>query len=103
MVGQAVGGMTYYNATAEIKFPVPLLPRSYGISMALFADAGTLYDNDYTGTFNVLDTDGLRASVGASLIWESPFGPLRADFAHAVQKEAYGEEQTFHFGISSSF
>ena len=44
-----------------------------------------------------------RASVGASLIWSSPFGPLRVDYAIPVVKEDFDEEQRFKFGISSSF
>ena len=28
-----------------------------------------------------------RASVGASLIWASPFGPLRVDYAMPVVKQ----------------
>ena len=100
---QAVGGMTYYNATAEVKFPLPFLPRSYGISAALFADAGTLYDNDYSDTVAISDSSELRASVGASIIWESPFGPLRGDFAHVLTKEAFDETQVFRFGVSSNF
>ncbi|MEP0943805.1 MAG: outer membrane protein assembly factor BamA [Rhizobiaceae bacterium] len=99
---EAVGGTTYYNATAEVRFPFFFLPRSYGISAALFADVGTLYDNNTVATA-VQDSQSLRASVGASIIWESPFGPLRADFGHAVLKESFDETQIFRFGISSSF
>ena len=44
-----------------------------------------------------------RASVGASLIWSSPFGPLRVDYAIPVVKEDFDQEQRFKFGISSSF
>ncbi|MEP5181613.1 MAG: outer membrane protein assembly factor BamA [Rhizobiaceae bacterium] len=103
--GLAVGGLTYYNATAEVKFPLPLISRSYGISAAFFAEAGTLYDNDYKsfpGTM-IQDSDGIRASVGASIIWESPFGPLRGDFSHVLLKESFDETQFFRFGVSSSF
>jgi outer membrane protein insertion porin family len=99
---EAIGGTTYYNATAEVKFPFLFLPRSYGISLALFADVGTIYNND-TVAVAVQDSQNLRASVGASIIWESPFGPLRADFAHALMKEDFDETQVFRFGISSSF
>lgn len=100
---EAVGGTTYYNATAEVRFPMLFLPRSYGISAALFADVGTLYDSAYSGRTTIQDSSSVRASVGASIIWESPFGPLRADFGHAVLKESFDETQIFRFGISSSF
>ena len=35
------------------------------------------------------DTPAVRASVGASLIWDSPFGPLRFDFAYPILKQSY--------------
>ena len=44
-----------------------------------------------------------RASVGAGLIWASPFGPLRVDYAYPVMKEENDEVQNFNFGISTRF
>ena len=44
-----------------------------------------------------------RASVGAGLIWASPFGPLRVDYAFPVVKEDTDEVQEFNFGISTRF
>jgi outer membrane protein insertion porin family len=29
----------------------------------------------------------VRASVGAGVLWDSPFGPLRLDYAYAFSKE----------------
>ena len=45
----------------------------------------------------------LRASVGIGLIWASPFGPLRVDYAWPVAKEDFDRVQNLKFGISSSF
>lgn len=99
---EALGGTTYFNATAEVQFPAPLLPRSYGLRGALFAEAGTLFGSDLSDpTAN--DDESIRASVGASLIWDSPFGPLRADFAYPVAKESYDRTQFFRFGVSTKF
>ena len=44
-----------------------------------------------------------RASVGAGLIWASPFGPLRVDYAVPVVKEDFDEVQEFSFGVSTRF
>ena len=101
--GESLGGKTYYNATAEVRFPMLFLPRSYGISAALFADAGTLYDSDYSGAVAINDSDSIRGSVGASLIWDSPFGPLRADFSHVLAKQSFDNTEFFRFGVSSNF
>ena len=102
---EALGGTTYVNATAEVQFPMFFLPRAYGVRGALFADVGTLYGNRFAGTpgTNIVDDAELRASVGASVLWDSPFGPLRADFAYPIAKADYDEEQFFRFGVSTRF
>jgi outer membrane protein insertion porin family len=104
-----LGGTTYFHASAEAQFPIPVIPESFGLKGAVFADAATLYGNDVRNS-----TDGAlsatasrdmewRASVGAGLIWASPFGPLRVDYAVPLKKEDSDEEQNFNFGISTRF
>ncbi|MGI9366648.1 MAG: outer membrane protein assembly factor BamA, partial [Rhizobiaceae bacterium] len=105
LTGEALGGLIYYNAQAEIKFPFFFLPRSYGVYGAIFAEAGTLYDNDFVQPTagRTLDSDSIRASVGASVIWDSPFGPLRADFAHILREESFDRTEPFRFGVTTAF
>jgi len=100
-----LGGRTYFHATAELQFPVPGVPQSFGLRAAAFADAATLYGNSLSGTgFTVSGANmAWRASVGASLIWASPFGPLRIDYAIPVMKEDGDEVQNLNFGISTRF
>jgi outer membrane protein insertion porin family len=114
--GDALGGQYYWNATAEMNFPAPFLPESYGIRGAIFADAGSLWGVDAqsraainniatpvpNGVGNVND-NSIRASVGASIIWNSPFGPLRFDYAEPIMQEKYDEIRQFSFGVSTSF
>ena len=45
----------------------------------------------------------IRASVGAGIIWDSPFGPLRIDYAIPVQKQPTDNVQEFNFGMTSQF
>jgi outer membrane protein insertion porin family len=105
VTGDTLGGTTYFTASAEATFPLPLISRDAGFRGAVFADAGTLYGNDVNlGGDAVRGTDMTwRASVGASVIWTSPFGPLRFDYAIPVVKESFDEIQRFKFGISSQF
>ena len=49
------------------------------------------------------DSAAVRASVGASLIWDSPFGPLRFDFAYPLLKQSYDRLQWFQFGGGARF
>ena len=45
----------------------------------------------------------VRTSVGVGLIWASPFGPLRFDYAVPLTKGQYDRVQQFKFGGGTSF
>jgi outer membrane protein insertion porin family len=49
------------------------------------------------------DSPAVRASAGASIIWDSPFGPLRFDFAYPFLKQSYDRTQFFSFGGGTKF
>ncbi|WP_267361770.1 BamA/TamA family outer membrane protein, partial [Methylobacterium sp. GC_Met_3] len=36
---------------------------------------------------NVHDKAVIRSSIGASILWNSPLGPIRFDYAYAVTKD----------------
>ncbi|WP_395446758.1 outer membrane protein assembly factor BamA [Aminobacter sp. UC22_36] len=102
--GEHLGGTTYFNASAEAQFPIPVVPESFGLRGAVFADAATLYGSKVSGVNFGTSTDmELRASVGVGLLWASPFGPLRIDYAMPVQKQEGDDTQEFNFGISTRF
>ncbi|ENN94844.1 outer membrane protein assembly factor BamA [Bartonella vinsonii] len=103
-----LGGTTYINATAEVQFPVPVVPEGLGLRGALFADVATLYGNKYQPVFQgeapVTHTkNSWRSSAGVSLIWDSPFGPLRFDYAWPIKKQEGDRLQKLNFGISTKF
>jgi outer membrane protein insertion porin family len=106
----ALGGRTYWATTAEVRFPLPFVPDDLGLTGAVFADAGSLWNaNDLakemhkSGDIVLGDDASIRSSVGASIMWQSPVGPIRMDFAKALTKEKYDEEQFFRFGASTKF
>jgi outer membrane protein insertion porin family len=101
--GIPLGGQNYVAATAEVQFPFPFMPPDFGLRGAVFADAGTLFGIDKPAGVNVNDDASIRSSVGASLLWASPFGLLRADFAYALTKESYDETQVFRFSAGTNF
>ncbi|MER8435561.1 outer membrane protein assembly factor BamA [Mesorhizobium sp. M1393] len=98
-----LGGTTYFNASAEAQFPMPVIPESFGLRGAVFADAATLYGNDVAGVDPSTTGMEWRASVGLGMMWASPFGPIRIDYAIPVLKEDTDDVQEFNFGISSRF
>ena len=103
--GEHVGGTTYFHGSVEAQFPVPVLPESFGVRAAVFADAGTLYNMPAAVAMEPVASNGsaIRASVGAGIIWDSPFGPLRIDYAIPVQKQPTDNVQEFNFGMTSQF
>ena len=102
--GDAIGGTTYFTASAEVTFPMPAFPEDFGLRAALFADAGTLYGNEVSNASGVVGTDAaIRASVGAGIQWASPFGSIRFDYAVPVVKEDFDEEQQFRFSMANQF
>ena len=101
--GDHLGGTTYFNASAEAQFPLPVIPESFGLRGAVFADAATLYGNKLEDVAANSVGMKLRASVGVGLMWASPFGPIRIDYAIPVKKESTDNVQEFNFGIATRF
>lgn len=54
------------------------------------------------GLFTVDDL-ALRASAGVSIFWDSPFGPVRFDFAEAFIREDYDKAEFFRFSTRTGF
>jgi len=117
LTGDALGGSTYWSATAEVRFPLPFIPDDLGMSGAFFADVGSLYGagagakaintqcggGDSKVGICLADSSAIRASVGGSILWNSPLGPLRLDIAKAIIKQDFDEEQLIRFGASTKF
>ncbi|MBN9039936.1 MAG: outer membrane protein assembly factor BamA [Rhizobiales bacterium 62-47] len=126
--GDALGGTQYWGASAELQMPFWFLPKEVGLKGAVYADAGQL--SGYKGPTSWIQTgevnapgcipatgssvgtcaglqydDGniVRTSVGVGLIWQSPFGPLRFDYAVPITKGKYDRVQEFRFGGGTTF
>jgi outer membrane protein insertion porin family len=110
----ALGGTLYWGATAELQMPIWFLPKEIGLRGSVYADAGSLWG--YRGPTSSIGTpittgevitvqDGhiVRSSVGVGVIWDSPFGPLRFDYAVPLSKASYDRTQYFRFGGGTSF
>ncbi|MET4067670.1 outer membrane protein insertion porin family [Bradyrhizobium sp. S3.2.6] len=129
----ALGGTKYWGASLELQMPFWFLPKEVGLKGAVYADAGGLFDyqgpttwsvtNEMTTTRNSTCTPStvnpastgtctglvydngnvVRSSVGVGLIWASPFGPLRFDYAVPLTKGKNDRTQEFRFGGGTSF
>src|SRR3984893_8773697 len=118
--GDALGGTLYWGASLELQTPIYFLPKDAGIKIAASADAGSLWNyqgpTSWAATGEVLSGSicaappcpldnamHIRSSVGVGLIWNSPFGPLRFDYAVPLKQEPYGRTQRFRFGGGAKF
>ncbi|MBR0705200.1 MULTISPECIES: outer membrane protein assembly factor BamA [Bradyrhizobium] len=129
----ALGGTKYWGASLELQMPFWFLPKEVGLKGAVYADAGGLYDYKGPTTWSVTnemttpsnsgctpsttnpatpgtctgliydDSRVIRSSVGVGLIWQSPFGPLRFDYAVPLSKGKYDRTQEFRFGGGTTF
>lgn len=95
------GGTRYWATSAELQTVIPYLPPVFGLKAAVFADAGSVFGYGgpaLSSSFALADGQTIRSSLGAGLIWSSPFGPLRVDYAMPVTKASYDVTQRLHFG-----
>ncbi|MGF1649688.1 MAG: outer membrane protein assembly factor BamA [Hyphomicrobiaceae bacterium] len=102
----SLGGTTFWATTAEVRFPMPLVPSELGMTGAVFADAGSLFgatDDAKNFAVDLADDASIRASAGVSLLWSSPVGPIRFDYAWPLARESYDKVQQFRFGASTNF
>jgi outer membrane protein insertion porin family len=127
----SIGGRTYAIGTVELSFPVGI-PEEWGIEGSVFSDFGTVFNSGVDSVMaetgdcsygrnnpaeppddagnnannvncDVFDTAELRATIGAGLIWQSPFGPLRFEAAYPLLKADYDETEWFRFSVGSRF
>ncbi|WP_407160145.1 outer membrane protein assembly factor BamA [Bradyrhizobium sp. STM 3557] len=88
-------GPTSWAATGEFNAPGCIRPT---------AATATVPANPGTCTGLVFDDSSkVRSSVGVGLVWASPFGPLRFDYAVPLTKGQFDRTQEFRFGGGTSF
>lgn len=102
--GEPLGGKKYYVGTAEFRFPLGL-PRELGIYGALFWDNGVLtgVEKNLKTQNEILDKAEYRSSVGLSIAWASPVGPIRLDFSKILQQAKQDRTQRFNFNLGTNF
>ena len=101
ITGDALGGNSYYTGTVEYSFPIGL-PDDLGIKLAVFADAGSLWNVEAEGD-EVFDSTAIRVSSGVGVAWRTAFGLIRVDLAEALLKEEQDETEMVRFSFGSRF
>ncbi|VAW09979.1 Outer membrane protein assembly factor YaeT [hydrothermal vent metagenome] len=101
--GDALGGTNFVGTSAEVRFPFYGIPEEFGITGAAFVDAGTVFGTPASGGATVNDISDIRAAAGVSIIWDSPLGPLRADFSEPFLSQSFDETKFFQFSGGFKF
>lgn len=90
VTGMPLGGELAATGRGELELPVI---RSLGISVTGFADIGGLYDRSGAGS--------LGHSLGFGILWRSPIGPLRFEWAFPMNDPS--GKPRFLFGMGVGF
>ncbi len=103
-----IGGSRYWTTSAELQSPIPGVPPEVALKAAVFADAGSLWGYRGATSFpslsqslTIADPRQIRSSLGSSLIWDSPFGALRLDYAYPTSQASTDITQRLHFGVGA--
>ncbi|GAB1622776.1 outer membrane protein assembly factor BamA [Agarivorans albus] len=115
----SVGGNALAVGSAELIFPTPFLDEAYirQVRTTAFLDFGTVWDTEfdyerysqmqcirYCDRFGDYSSpDRIRASVGVSIQWFSPMGPLVFSFAKPIKSYEGDRSEAFSFNIGQTF
>jgi len=98
-----VGGNIYWGTSSEVQTAVPFIPSDAGLKAAFFADAGSLWRTSSAASSPALsqslisNSQTIRSSFGAGLVWDSILGPIRIDYAYPTTRAATDITQRLRF------
>ena len=107
---EPLGGENYAVSRIEANFPIGL-PEELGLYGGLFAEAGSLWGLEYDeDKINISSEDlrsigsKIRTSIGFTLYWSTPIGPLQFNWAKPQQYiKGIDKTENFSFNIASQF
>ena len=100
----ALGGNRFVRGSADLAMPTPL-PPEFGVKAHLFTDAGFLGKSDQTSIAggSITQDQSLHLSTGVGITWDSPFGPIRLDFAEPILYKSFDKIEHIHFSFGTKF
>jgi outer membrane protein insertion porin family len=94
--GDPIGGSRRLVLNAEFLFPFPGLANERSVRLGAFVDTGIISDNKF-------QTDDVRTSLGMSVVWISPLGPLKISAAQPINDKPGDRIQRFQFTFGANF
>lgn len=95
---EALGGNRRVVGSAELLFPLPGVGLDKSLRIGPFLDAGQVWASGQK-----LSLGDLRYSVGLSVAWSSPFGPLKFSVGSPISKKPADSVEHFQFQMGSTF
>ncbi len=93
---QPIGGALKTIGSVEMFFPTLLNTPAARISA--FVDVGNVFRD-----VDNFDANELRASVGVSLLWRAPVGPISISYAYPLRKQDQDEIERLQFSFGGAF
>lgn len=99
----ALGGDRRLVLNAEFLTPLPGLGLDKSFRFGGFVDAGQVWGTTWDGKDQKMRLSDLRYSMGVSVAWSSPFGPLKFSIAQPLNKKSGDQIERFQFQMGTSF
>ena len=93
-----LGGNRRVVGNAELLFPMPGSGLDKSVRLGAFIDGGQVW-----GQSDKMSFGDLRYSMGVSLAWSSPMGPLKFSFANPFHKKPDDKIQRLQFQMGTTF
>jgi len=98
LLGDRLGGNRRAVGNAELLFPLPGSGQDKSMRLGMFLDGGQVW-----GVGSKMSLSDLRYSVGVSLSWSSPVGPLKFSYASPLNKKPEDKIQRLQFQLGGVF
>ncbi|AWH90542.1 outer membrane protein assembly factor BamA [Buchnera aphidicola (Melanaphis sacchari)] len=110
---ESIGGNSMFISNIELIVPIPFINKEYSkfFRSSFFLDSGNVWDINWSKikNFNFLQFSNLNilkniyGSIGVSLQWFSPIGPLVFSYSHPIYKDSSNQFEKFQFNIGRSW
>jgi outer membrane protein insertion porin family len=94
---------TLFNYAGQTRFAFQPNGRIVGSSTAACTATNVSPTFTQGNCLTVRDENSIRTSVGVGLLWQSPIGPIRFDYAYALTSDKFDRKQAFRFSGGGRF
>ena len=93
-----LGGNEYFTSTLGYGSSF-IFDEKDNINIKFFVTTGSIWNSDYTNSSDI----ELRSSLGVSLDFITPIGPLSFSYAEPFEKNSTDKTRSFNFSLGTSF